>query len=116
MDEKIENKNDKPALSKTNKIIILILAIFLFVFSIFNVYLEIRRQWMCSQMALFNAQIPPSDIDSYILRKEAFENACLERTGFGIYLWAFASFWFLGWAITLFGKHPEKAQVAGTKI
>ncbi len=116
MDEKAENKNDKPVLSKANKILILTLAIFFLAFSIFNVYSEIRKQFMCSQMALFNAQVPPSDIDSYILRKEAFENVCLERTGLGSYFWAFASFWFLGYAITLFAKHTEKVQVADKKI
>ena len=63
---------------------------------------------MCGQMALFNAQVLPSDVNSYILRKEAFENACLERTGLGSYFWAFISFGFLGWAISLFGKHPEQ--------
>ena len=115
MDKKTENKKDKPVLSKTNKVIILVLAITFFVFSIFNVYLEIRRQFMCSQMTLLNAQVPPSDIDSYILRKEAFENVCLERTGLGSYFWAFASFWFLGYAITLFGKHPEKVQAVDQK-
>ena len=116
MDEKAENKNDKPILSKTNKVIILVLAITFFAFSIFNVYLEIRRQFMCSQMTLLNAKIPPSDIDSYILRKEAFENVCLERTGIGSYFGAFASFWFLGYAITLFGKYPEKVQAKDNGI
>lgn len=107
MDKKVENKNEKPILSKTHKILILIIAIVFSVFSVFNIYSEIRRQIMCSQIAVFNAQVPPSDIDSYILRKEAFENVCLERTGIGSYFWAIVSFWFLGYAITLFGKHPE---------
>jgi len=78
---------------------------------------------MCSQMAtqiaimnLQTIQSPQPDIDSYILRKEAFENVCLERIGLGSYFWALASFWFLGYAITLFGRHPQKRQTSGQKI
>ena len=115
MNEKTENKNDKPVLSKTNKVIILVLAITFFIFSIFNVYLEIRRQLMCSQMAtqiaimnLQTIQSPQPDIDSYILRKEAFENVCLERIGLGSYFWALASFWFLGYALTLSGNSKQE--------
>lgn len=111
MNEKAKIENEKPLFSKTNKIFILVLAIIFSALSVFNVYLEIRRQFMCNQMgrsiAIMNLQTvssPQPDIDSYILRKETFENACLERTGFGSYLWAFASFWFLGYAITLFSK------------
>lgn len=62
---------------------------------------------MCSQMILFNAQIPPSDINSYILREEAFENVCLERTGLGSYFWALVSFGFLGYAINLFRNSKQ---------
>jgi len=116
MNEKTENKNDKPVLSKTNKVIILVLAITFFIFSIFNVYLEIRRQLMCSQMAtqiakmnLQTIQSTQSDIDNYILRKEAFENACLERTGLGSYFLAFVSFVFLGYALNLF-RVPTKEE------
>ena len=123
MEEKAENKDSKPVLSKANKVFILTLAIIFFAFSIFNVYLEIRRQFMCNRMAtqigimnLQTVQNPSLDINDYILRKEAFENVCLERTGIGSYFWVFASFWFLGYAITLFGKHAEKGQTADKKI
>ena len=115
MDGNAENKNEEPVLSNASKVFILVLAIVFSVVSVFNVYLEIRRLFMCNQMAtqiaimnLQTIQGPQPDIDSYILRKEAFENACLERTGLGSYFWAFISFGFLGWAISLFGKYSKQ--------
>lgn len=127
MDEKIENKNGKPVLSKAKLVFIFIIAVIPLALSMFNIYLEIRRQFICNRMAtkistmsLQTVQNPTFDINDYILQKEVFENTCLERTGLRSYFWAFVSFWFLfwfpSWAITFFGKHPEKAQAAGTKI
>ncbi|MEK7599265.1 MAG: hypothetical protein AAB474_02345 [Patescibacteria group bacterium] len=127
MNEKTESKNQKPSSPSTSKtlgrifIFALSLAILFLIASTFNLYSEFRRQWMCNQMSReitvknFQAiQSSQFDINNYILQKEAFENACLKRTGFGSYFWFFASLWFLFWfpgyAVTLFGKYPESIK------
>lgn len=117
MNERIENKIAQPTPLKINKIFLLILAVLFFVFSVSNVYLETRKQFMCnkmaSQIAVMNLQTISSsqpDIDNFILRKEAFENICLNRTGIGSYLGVLASLWFFGYAITLFADTPKKEK------
>ncbi|MEX2054023.1 MAG: hypothetical protein WD883_00545 [Candidatus Colwellbacteria bacterium] len=112
MDKKVENNNDKPILSKAGIILILIIAAVPLCVSIFNVYSDIHRQLICNEMATFNAQVAPADMYSYILRKEAFENICLERSPFGSYISLLVSLWFLFWfpirATMFFSKQEGK--------
>ena len=118
MNEKTKSENGKPILLKKDKVYLLIFAIFLSAVFTFNLYFnlnlefrrQINRQIMCNQINIMNSQIPPSDIESYLIRKISFEKACTEsteRTGWGSYFWVFASFSLLGYAINLFRKNPK---------
>ncbi len=110
-----KDKNLPPILSKATKISILIFAIVISTVSIFDLYLgyrqQIRQQTMCNEIAILNAQIPPADINSYLIRKISFENVCMKKNGMGSYFWTLASIVFLGYAINLLrGKNNIDAK------